>query len=195
MGTARITGILLAAGVSARFGAHKLLHPLPDGTPVAVAAAQCLTTALPDALAVVRPDDEALQHLLVKAGLRVTVAPRAAEGMGASLAAAVAATHGTGGWVVALADMPFIEPDTVRAVAQALEAGAAIAAPRYDAQRGHPVGFAARFRDELLALHGEAGARALVARHAAEVRYIDVADRGVLLDIDTPADLYADRYG
>ena len=32
-------GILLAAGSARRFGAHKLLQPLADGTPVGVAAA------------------------------------------------------------------------------------------------------------------------------------------------------------
>lgn len=191
MGIIRVAGILLAAGTSTRFGANKLLHPLADGTPVALAAAQRLKAALPDALAVVRPGDDALQRLFAQAGLRVIFAPRAAEGMGASLAAGVAAAHDASGWIVALADMPFILPDTVRAVAQALEAGAAIAAPQHDGRRGHPVGFAGRFRDTLLALDGDAGAHALLARHAAEVRHIAVADRGVLLDIDTPADVAA----
>ena len=43
-------GILLAAGRSSRFGADKLLQPMPDGTRVAVAAARALVTALPGAM-------------------------------------------------------------------------------------------------------------------------------------------------
>ena len=46
--------ILLAAGRSSRFGGNKLLHPLADGTPVALAAARNLVAALPGALAVVK---------------------------------------------------------------------------------------------------------------------------------------------
>jgi CTP:molybdopterin cytidylyltransferase MocA len=56
----RICGILLAAGAAKRFGGGKLLHPLPDGTPLGVAAARNLAMALPGVLAVVRPGDSAL---------------------------------------------------------------------------------------------------------------------------------------
>ncbi|MGH8772938.1 MAG: NTP transferase domain-containing protein, partial [Burkholderiales bacterium] len=55
-----IAGVLLAAGASSRFGSNKLLHPLPDGTPIAVAAGRNLKRAVEDAFAVVRSHDEAL---------------------------------------------------------------------------------------------------------------------------------------
>jgi molybdenum cofactor cytidylyltransferase len=55
-----ITGILLAAGNASRFGSNKLLHLLPDGTPIAMAAARNLKAAIPSSLAIVRPQDHAL---------------------------------------------------------------------------------------------------------------------------------------
>lgn len=51
----RIVGILLAGGSARRFGADKLLHPLPDGVPIAVAAARNLAAALPRVVAVDDP--------------------------------------------------------------------------------------------------------------------------------------------
>ena len=53
--------------------------------------------------------------------------------------------------------------------------------------RGHPVGFAAELYSELVTLSGDEGARRLVARYPAQG--IEVDDPGVLIDVDTEADL------
>lgn len=183
----RIVGILLAAGFSRRFGANKLIQRLPDGTLVAVAAARNLVAALPDSIAVVRPETAELADVLRQAGLRVTLCEKANLGMGASLAHGVRETADAGGWVVALADMPYLQPDTIRTVAGAIASGSAIVAPRYAGERGHPVGFARQFAHELMSLTGDEGARHLLKR--ADVTLINCADPGVLRDIDTPKDL------
>jgi molybdenum cofactor cytidylyltransferase len=60
-------------------------------------------------------------------------------------------------------------------------------------RRGHPVGFAASCRDELLGLTGDAGARGVLQRHAAEVVAVEVDDPGILQDVDTAQDLEALR--
>ncbi|MCZ7563657.1 MAG: nucleotidyltransferase family protein [Burkholderiales bacterium] len=184
-----MVGVLLAAGSASRFGADKLMHPLPDGTPMALAAARALRAALEPAIAVVRPGSAALERLLRDAGLEVAVCPDAAAGMGHSLAHAVRASAGAAGWVVALADMPFVAPESIRRVAEALAAGAPIVAPSHRGERGHPVGFAARYGAELAALAGDAGAREILRRDRAQVRLVTVDDPGVLRDVDTQADL------
>jgi molybdenum cofactor cytidylyltransferase len=53
------------------------------------------------------------------------------------------------------------------------------------------VGFAAELYSELVLLKGDEGARRIVARYPAFG--VEVADAGVLMDIDTPADLDAAR--
>jgi molybdenum cofactor cytidylyltransferase len=188
----KIVGILLAAGSATRFGADKLLHPLPDGTPIAVAAARSLIAAVPRVVAVVRPDAPELVRALRAAGAEVTVCDRAAEGMGVTLAHAVHAADEADGWIVALADMPFIRPDTIGRIAAAVAGGAAIAAPVYQGERGHPVGFAYDFRAALERLTGDAGAREILKGNPAALVRVPVDDPGVLRDIDTPADLARD---
>jgi len=185
----RVVGVLLAAGRGARFGGDKLLAPLSDGTPLGVRTARNLKAALPEVVAVVRPEDEALQRLLAAEGVRVEPCDRAWEGMGASLAHAVAATREAGGWVVALADMPMIAPATIRAVAAALEAGAPIAAPFFRGSRGHPVGFGAVHGARLATLSGDAGARDILRIERASIREVASDDPGILADIDTPDEL------
>ena len=186
---AQIVGLLLAAGQGRRFGSDKLLHPLDDGTPLAVASARKLKEACPRAIAVLRPEQTTLAALLLAEGLEVVICPEASAGMGHSLAAGVAASLEAAGWLVALADMPFVQVATLRSVVDVLNAGAALAAPFFKGQRGHPVAFAARWRDQLLALTGDEGARAIVGNNRGLLSRIDTADAGVLRDVDTPQDL------
>jgi molybdenum cofactor cytidylyltransferase len=184
-----ITGILLAAGAGRRFGGGKLKQVLPNGLAICVASARNLAAAVDHVIAVVRPNDEATCALLmVESNIKVIVCKRAEEGMGHSLAAAVDASPSDTNWIIALGDMPLIKPETIRAVADAVEHGAAFAMPKYKDQRGHPVGIHARFRDDLLKLEGDAGARAIIAANKADVKLIDTDDPGILIDVDTVAD-------
>lgn len=185
-----VVAILLAAGSATRFGSDKLLHALPHDVPIAVQSARHLDAVFPGrVVAVVRTDSIRLKELLEKEGCRIVLCENAALGMGASLACAVRAAGPVDGYVVALADMPFIRPSSIAAVRDALLQGAPIAAPYFRARRGHPVGIAARFRDELLQLHGDEGAKRLLERHASELVKVPIGDPAVLRDIDTPGDL------
>jgi molybdenum cofactor cytidylyltransferase len=74
-------------------------------------------------------------------------------------------------------------------VRDALAGGAPLAAPYFRTRRGHPVGIAGAFYDELLGLKGDEGARQLLARNEARLRKVPVGDPGVIRDIDTPGDL------
>jgi molybdenum cofactor cytidylyltransferase len=192
----RIVGILLAAGAGARFGGGKLMSALPAtshgvsaGTPLGAAAATHMMEALNDVIAVVRPGDTLLAHSLECTGARVLVCDRAAEGMGVSLAYGVCASQDAGGWIIALGDMPWIAPPTIVAVADALKAGAQIAAPSYRGQRGHPVGFAHALGPLLSSLTGDEGARNVVAARQDAMQLVEVDDPGAIRDVDLRADL------
>jgi molybdenum cofactor cytidylyltransferase len=184
-----IVGILLAAGSASRFGGAKLAAPMGDGTPIGVAALKNLAAAVDVVVAVVRPGDAALASVFAAHGARITVCPWAAEGMGVSLAWGIRAAPVAAGWVIALADMPWIEPATIARIADALKHGSALAAPEYQGARGHPVGMASRFYGELTALSGDEGAKCVLAAHATAVELVPVNDAAVLRDIDTPDDL------
>lgn len=109
-------------------------------------------------------------------------------GMGDSIAAAVAATPDATGWLVLPGDLPLIAPESLRAVADALQQQALVV-PFHAGSRGHPVGFGAGFRDALLALRGAEGAASIVRAHTPFKLALD--DPGVVTDIDTVSDLAA----
>jgi hypothetical protein len=77
----------------------------------------------------------------------------------------------------------------VEVVRNALSEGAALAAPSRAGRRGHPVGFASHYRDELLALQGDNGARRLLERDRSKVVEIKIDDAGIFADIDIRGDL------
>lgn len=186
-----LVGILLAAGRGQRFDPsgveNKLLQPLPTGEPVVAASARNLLAAVPRVLAVVRRGDAAVAQLLGNLGCEVLVCDNAEDGMAATLTLALRASSTAPGWLIALGDMPFVQPETMRELVATIGRGARIAAPMYLGQRGNPVAFSAYHLPLLLALHGDQGARAILKNHA--VSELVVEDEGVIRDIDTRADL------
>ena len=184
-----IVGLLLAAGSATRFGSDKLQHALPHGVSIAVQSARHLKSELGRVVAVVRPDSDQLISNLKAEGCEVVVCESAAEGMGASLACAVRAAGEADGYLIALADMPFLRRTTIAAVRDALAGGAPLVAPYFRARRGHPVGLSHEFFHELVALRGDEGAKRLLAAHEKQMVKIPVGDPGALRDIDRPEDL------
>jgi molybdenum cofactor cytidylyltransferase len=185
------TLVVLAAGRGSRFGAgrHKLLQPLGTSNVLATTLGHALETELPlvvvatEALAGVAQQSVASRDIVV---LPEVGAGREPLGMGYSIATGVAVCPGAAGWLILPGDMPAVRPSTMLAVAHQL-AQHAIAYAQHRGRRGHPVGFAAELYSELVALEGDEGARRLLARYPAHG--VEVDDAGVLVDIDTPADL------
>jgi molybdenum cofactor cytidylyltransferase len=184
-----IVGLLLAAGSGTRFGSDKLRHALPHGVEMAVQAARHLKGEVGRVVAVVRPGADELARQLRNEGCHVVVCDNAAQGMGASLACAARAAGKAEGYLIALADMPFIRRSTIGGVRDALASGAALAAPYFRARRGHPVGIAGRFYDDLVLLEGDEGAKGLLRMHEDLLVKVPIGDPGVLRDIDRPEDL------
>lgn len=188
--TGSIIGILLAAGSSQRFGADKLTQILPDGDMVAVQACRHLLAGTDGVIAVVRPGNPTLVAQLREVGAEVLVCENASQGMGVSLACGIQASVNAAGWLVALADMPWIKPATIQTIANLVRQGAIIAAPSWQGKRGHPVGFAHVLGLELSALQGDSGAKSVIQAHREHLSVFDCDDPGVLWDIDKPEDLF-----
>lgn len=193
MSTHKLVGILLAAGRGRRFDPRgeqdKLLQTLPDGAGVAATAAKHLLAVLPTVVAVVRADNQELARQLREVGCEVTFCANADDGMAASLVHALSHAREAHGWIIALADMPYVQPATIRSLADAIDRGAQIAVPTCQGERGNPVAFERSHLPGLLRLQGDEGARRLLRSHP--VTEVASDDPGIRQDIDTLADLLA----
>jgi molybdenum cofactor cytidylyltransferase len=191
----RSVGVLLAAGLGQRFDptrpGAKLVARFDDES-VGGRSLLSLVSVVDATIIVVRSLDTELAKQAYGLGARVVVPTDHEPGMGHSIAAAASAAiaefTAAETLLLALADMPWVLPQTHQIIAQNCTADA-IARPRFDGTPGHPVAFGRTFWLALSRCTGDHGARSVIAEHASLVRYVDVKDAGVLRDIDLPIDL------
>ncbi|WP_337048629.1 nucleotidyltransferase family protein [Serratia fonticola] len=188
------TGIVItAAGRGERFiqagGSGNKLNALLQGKTVFEhTLQQALASGLPVQV-VTRPENLPVQQ--VCAAYQVPCTLLASGGLGESIAAGVTATENWNGWLIHLADMPFVSPQIFVQVAAALSQHN-IVRPSFQHQPGHPVGFTAILRKQLCALHGDNGARELLRSHG-EVYLLHLDQPGIVQDIDLPSQLVANE--
>ena len=188
--------IVLAAGRGSRFlGAdHKLAQRLGSATMFATTLRHAVATQLPVVVVTTQVFADVARRSV--AARDVIVLPEVgtpgqeALGMGYSISSGVSAIPDAGGWLILPGDMPMVRSDTMLEVAREL-ADHAVVFAQHKGVRGHPVGFSAELYSELVTLRGDEGARRLVARYPAIG--VEVDDPGVLIDVDTEADLESVR--
>lgn len=161
-----VTAVVLAAGFSRRFGSAKQLFTY-FGEPLVRRAARVAREVAP--VVVVIPKDAAIRQALD--GLDVTIVENQerAEGMASSIRAGVRACDGD--VLLTLCDQPAVHSGHLRKL---IDSGAAIAASGYDGTVGVPALFRSKYRDALLALRGDSGAKTLLL--ANEVHVVQLAD-------------------
>ena len=200
-GDLRLDAIVLAAGMGKRFGGNKLTTPwrggvLLDGAlATAFAAPVRRVTVVIGANPGVGPAARAFAET-VQATDRLRLAPAGdfTLGLSASLRAGIVALPGDcDGVFVFLGDMPAIPPDISYALAAALAQGAQVAAPIFEGRRGHPALFHRDQFTKLCNLSGDDGAKGVFETLDAGLVLVETDDRGVLLDVDRPADLEPGR--
>lgn len=181
--------IVLAAGRGSRFAGvgHKLAQPMGEASVLGTTLRHVAASGLP--LVVVTGESLVREAERFVAARDIVVLPAAEAqraGMSRSIVVGVSARSDADGWLIHPADMPLVRPQTFRALAAALP-GQACVVPHFGGRRGHPVGFSAELYSELLRLDGDEGARRLLLRYPSRV--LDLDDPGILVDIDTQADL------
>jgi molybdenum cofactor cytidylyltransferase len=189
--------LVLAAGAGSRFGGRKLLAPFREGRLLDGALAAAFAAPVEQVHVVVGYDARAVGAAAIayaadvgETRMHIVEAPEHAEGLAGSLRAGVDALPGTvAGVLVFLGDMPSIPIPVLAPLAQALAGGAPAAVPVFHGRRGHPAALSAALFPDLLALSGDHGARLLLERLGRAVVEIPAPDAGVLVDVDTPADL------
>lgn len=185
------SALILAGGAGRRFGGGKLLADLA-GAPVIRRVAEAVAAGnFAEVVVATGADDTGVRAALATQPLRIVHAADWAEGMAASLRAGIAALAPEArGVCVFLGDMPLAPVGLCGPLVAAAEAAGYAARPRCEGQPGHPVAFTCAAFADLAQLTGDEGAATLL-KGRSDVAYCDTADRGALLDIDSPGDLAA----
>ena len=204
-----IAVVLLAAGGARRFdGTQKLLATVPhEGAEVVLVrltAEGLIEAGLDRIVVVLGRDAERVRRSLDGLDVRFVVNAAFASGMSSSLRAGVSEVMRLWPrvtWIlIALGDQPMTAAGVVEELARVTahsdngRPASEIVAPRFRGEAGNPVLFASSLVPELMAISGDRGARAVVERVPARVRYVDF-EFVAPPDVDTPDDLKRLRNG
>jgi len=183
--------LLLAAGISRRFGSDKRAAVMPSGkTVLATTLDNIKQTGLPFKLCLA-PSDEPLASTLDVEEHQLIFCQNSAEGMGVTLAEGMAQIDDWQGTIIALGDMPWVHPGTYTSLKDSISKDT-LCVPTHEGQKGNPVAFGAQFYEVLRKSNGDRGARFLIDNNPSAVNFIAVDDSGILRDIDQLKDLRAD---
>ena len=185
-----IGAIVLAAERSRRMGAQKLLLPLGGQPIIARIVDSVLKSSVGEVCVVVGSDAEAIKSVLAGRKVQFVFNPDPQADMLRSVRCGLRVLpEDCEAVLVVLGDQPGVTSDLIDALIQKFRAGQhAIIVPRCRERRGHPLLFAARFRDEVLTHHESVGLQGLLAAHPQQVGEIEVASAEMLVDMDTPED-------
>lgn len=185
------SALILAGGAGRRFGGDKLLADFGGVPMIRRVAERVVQGGFAEVLAVTGADDTAIRAALEGLALRIVHACNWADGMAFTLRAGMAAlAPDASGVCVFLGDMPLVPTGLCAELPRLAQQSGYAARPRVSGKPGHPVAFTRAAFADLLSLEGDTGANALL-RQRTDVAYCDTADRGAVIDVDTPADLAA----
>lgn len=191
---ARVTAILLAAGLSTRMGTENKLFLPVNEKPMIQQTLEKIAGS--HAVGIVAVCNEASVDFLKQfASEKVKVVLNTAyqSGMTSSIQAGIRNAPPSDGYMICLGDQPFIHSETYNQLLNAFEAAfqentESIILPFYQGQKGNPVIFSDRYREAILA-HGEPdGCKEIVMKNKEHLVKVDVATASILKDIDTPED-------
>lgn len=187
-----VTGIVLAAGASRRLGQPKQLVEL-DGVTLLARTVRAIQTCCDGGIICVLGAGAAdIRPIAENLGVDICLNADWREGLGASIRAGVRCVSRTSqAMLLSVCDQPLVDAaDMARLVAAWRAEPQAIAAAGYDIGHhrvcGVPAIFPAAFRADLMALHGDRGAKALIDQ--APLRRI-VGMPNAAFDIDDSIDL------
>lgn len=186
-----VAAVVLAAGMSTRMGSAKQLLRLGDRTLLDTVLDNLRSSQVAEIVVVLGGSAELIQQQINLNGARIVINDAYQQGMGTSLQAGVSAVDSSSdAALIVLADQPFIRPATLDHLIDRYRAqNSPVVIPAYKGHRGNPVLLDRSLFPEVLALSGDTGFRSLFSRHTEKILNVPVDDIGVLIDVDTEADL------
>jgi molybdenum cofactor cytidylyltransferase len=190
LGVTFVTGLVLAAGGSKRFGAPKQLLPYRDTTLLGHILTTARACEFDQLICVIGGSADDVRKRVDLTGAEIVENNNFGDGCSSSIATALqAVSPSADALILLLGDQPGVRTDAVNALI-AGRGTSPLAACAYEDGRGHPLAFARTTFEELEALHGDKGVWKLLDRHADQVVDVPIAGR-IPRDVDTDEDYRA----
>ena len=185
-----VSAIILAAGFSRRMQRFKPLLPLGGQSVLQRVVTLYRQAGVTDILIVTGYQSTRIAAALVGQPVQIIRNPNPEKGMFSSVRAGLnALSTKTRVFFIHPADIPLVRPHTLAMLMAAFKTNPSpVTYPVYDGQQGHPPLIRTDIKAAILSHGGKGGLRTVLARYDARAQGVPVADKGVLLDLDTAQD-------
>jgi molybdenum cofactor cytidylyltransferase len=183
----KISGLILAAGQGKRAGYAKLSRMIGDKPMLEHVAEKAVKSDLSEIIVVTGFERDFAEQIAKKYGFKTCHNSNYEKGMSTSLKKGVQVlSDDCLGFAVILGDMPYIKTSTIDALITAyLDCQKGFVIPTYQNRRGHPTIISTKYRQEILEIYGDKGARDVIGANIEDVLFLEVDEVGILKDVDT----------
>ncbi|SCZ05354.1 molybdenum cofactor cytidylyltransferase [Alkaliphilus peptidifermentans] len=183
-----ISGIIMASGFSRRFNQNKLLINI-KGIPLIERVIQAANNSDLDEVIIIYRSPE-IKKIADKYQIKSVFNTMAHAGQSAAVKLGVNTTKANSlGYLFMVGDQPFITSDLInRVINEYKYSQASIIIPTYGGKQGNPVLFSSKLKAQLMKVEGDKGGRSLFKDLQHEVKFLEVEDEKIGIDIDTEKD-------
>jgi molybdenum cofactor cytidylyltransferase len=185
----KIAGLILAAGNSSRMGdENKLMMPFQGKPMLNHVVNASLNSNLTQTFVVVGHQSSEIKNLVQSDDIQCVENEQWEKGMASSIVAGISQLKQFDGFLILLGDMPLVTPELINEI---IFHGSAdkIVIPIKDGLHGNPVFFGSKFRDELLTLYGDSGAKKVIQDNLSSMIKIEIQSNTIFKDYDTKESL------
>jgi len=185
----KIAGLILAAGGSSRMGdQNKLMMPFQGKPMLNHVVNASLNSNLTQTFVVVGHQSSEIKNLVQSDDIQCVENEQWETGMASSIVAGISQLKQLDGFLILLGDMPLVTPELINEI---IFHGSAdkIVIPIKDGLHGNPVFFGSKFRDELLTLYGDSGAKKVIQDNLSSMIKIKIQSNTIFKDYDTKESL------
>lgn len=184
-----LSAIVLAAGQSRRMAPqNKLLLPFRGKPIIQFILDEILPLNFTEILVVIGFEENKIRQILHDYPVRFIFNSDYEKGMSTSIKAGLSqARPNVDGFMIFLGDMPRIDRKVLKNQIKCFykDPNHSIVVPVVRNRRGNPVIFARKYRNELLGLTGDSGARSVIEKFPERVTEVEIQNERLLMDIDT----------
>ena len=185
-----VKGIILAAGASRRMGAVKSLLPFGRSLLLDRVIENVAQSMLEEVVVVLGHEAETIRRKINFRGLKTVINADYEKGQSSSLRTGLCSIRDdTDGAMFLLGDQPFVDAKIIDSLVRVFsEHPSDVIIPTHLGRRGNPVVVPCSLFPMIKDITGDTGVRVLFSRLKDQIREVDVANPGILLDIDTLED-------
>lgn len=187
----KMVGILLAAGLSKRFGSNKLLFNI-ENQPLVRRTACCLLNAgLADLMVIVGHQADQVVEVLTNLPVRCLINQQYQLGRMSSVHVGWEnLPDDAEGVLICPADLPLLEVMDVQKIISAYQRShKSLIIPYFNQQRGHPIIISAEHRQAILNYLPRGGCRSFIADHPQLVQPLEMDSSNIITDLDEQQDI------